>query len=610
MPRVVLLCSLLAACLAAPAVVLVKDGKPMASIVITDEAFTATPYIRTIWGNGSPAAKVRLAANELQSYLQQITGATLPIVSDSNTFKPGQPLVLVGESALTKDVTLRYPRGVTKDFLEEGYGIATRGNVLVLAGNDEGPYHGTEYAVVDLLYRLGARWYMPTAYGEYLPVLSNINLTDLNVTETPDFRQRGWWQNATAEMQAADAEYKLHNRAQCDPPIAVAGDGTLRNWMPPAELMQTKPEYFAKTAAGGHDPNMINLTHPDTPGLVAEKMKVEIKKQLDQGAIIPQVSIAPDDGAPIDYTPETMQQNSGFTELAGRLNVPTEVSISEEWFRFVNKVAEAVVKDYPNALILTNGYSNRNIPPEGVALHPNVSIMYAAIWADAIHALNNPRSWQTNIKADIMQRWCQLCPRTYIYDYDMQMLVTAVTPVPGVRKVAAGMPLMKQMGLAGFWSEARTTYIEEGIATKYLRTRMMWDANLNVETVLDDYYRRWYGTAAKSMRTFWDALETAMETTNLLGHEDRVLPFVYTPALLATLEKCAAEAERLPNSARAQEHIKVDRYILEHLRLYMAMHAAEFNGDYAQAAQCADGMWAMREKLAAISPFLCTSTGS
>jgi len=31
----------------------------------------------------------------------------------------------------------------------------------VLAGNNDGPYHGTEYAVYDFLRSLGIRWYMP-----------------------------------------------------------------------------------------------------------------------------------------------------------------------------------------------------------------------------------------------------------------------------------------------------------------------------------------------------------------------------------------------------------------------------------------------------------------
>lgn len=592
------------------AVTLVRDGKPEATIVISEAAYNAKPYTRTLWGAGTPEQKIRLAANDLQAYLKKISGAELPILSDAMKLNLiGQPVIYVGESNMTKLLKLKYPTGVTKDFNEDGYTIYCKGETLALVGNDAGPYHGTEYAVFDLLHRLGARWFMPTEYGEYLPSLPTITVADMNVTERPDFRQRGWWQNATPEMQAQDAEFRIRNRMHFNPPFIVAGDGSLRQWMPDAELLKTKPELFAKQADGSYSPHMINLSHPDTPKLVAEKMKAEMKKQLERGVPIPQVSIAPDDGMPIDYTLETMKMNSGFTELAGRLNVPTEVSISEEWFRFVNKVAEEVAKEYPNSLILTNGYSNRNIPPEGVELHPNLGIMYAAIWADVLHPYNSPKSWQTNAKGEIMKRWCQLNSRVYIYDYDMQMLVTGITPVPQVHNLRVNMPLMKKWGLAGFWNEARTTWIEEGIPTKYLRARMMWDADLDVDAVLDEFYTKWYGKAAKPMKIFWGALEAAMENSDLLGHEDRILPFVYTPSLLNTLEMAVREAERLPTDARTREHVKIDRLILEHLKAYMAMHEAEFNGNYAEAAKQGEAMWAIREQLSQISPFLCTTTG-
>jgi len=591
------------------AVTLVTDGKPVAAIVIADKAFQAKRYELTLWANGEPEAKARAAAEDLQKYIEKISGATLPIVSDAALKDLGGAVIYVGESEKTKTLPLKIPRGVTNDFKEEGYTLYARGNTLALVGNDAGPYHGTEYAVVELLTRLGCRWYMPTTYGEYLPAMKTIAIRDVTFSDTPDFRQRCWWQNGIPEMQAADAEFKIRNKMSPLPVVGIAGDGTIRQWLPDKEYLKTKPEYFAKSMDGSINEYMVNLTNPDVPALVAAKMKVEIKAQLDKGIAVPQVSIAPDDGIPIDFTRETMDTNLGLTGLCGRLNVPTEVSMSEEWFRFVNKVAAEVGKDYPNALILTNGYANRDIPPQGVTLQPNVAVMYAAIWADVLHPLNSPKSWHASVKRSIIQQWCRINSRVTIYDYDMQMLVTAITPVPGVHKLAVAMPLMKQFGLAGFIHEARHTYMEEGIQTKYLRARMMWDADLNVKDVLDDYYTHWYGAAAVPAQAFWNDLEENQEQSPLLGHEDRVLPFVYTPALLAKLEKDVTMAEGLAADDRSKLHVRADRLILEHLKSYMAMHDAEFAGRYAEAARQADAMLARRAELEAISPFYCTTKG-
>jgi len=185
------------------------------------------------------------------------------------------------------------------------------------------------------------------------------------------------------------------------------------------------------------------------------------------------------------------------------------------------------------------------------------------------------------------------------------MMWSGLTPVPGVRKLTADIPLMKKWGLVGFLGETRLCYMEEGVATKYLRARMMWDADLNVKEVMDDYYTHWYSAAARPARAFWDALEDCMEKTPLLGHEDSVLPFVYSPTLINQLEKQVAKAEKLAADERSKTHVHADRLILEHLKYYMAMHDAEFVGDYAKAARLADEMLDCRLALMKISPFYC-----
>jgi hypothetical protein len=94
-----------------------------------------------------------------------------------------------------------------------------------------------------------------------------------------------------------------------------------------------------------------------------------------------------------------------------------------------------------------------------------------------------------------------------------------------------------------------------------------------------------------------------VQKSPLLGHEDRILPYLYTPELLATLEKHVAEAEKLADTERTRVHVKVDRHILEHLKAYQAMHAAEFDGRFADAVKQADIMFEHRKALSAISGF-------
>ena len=373
--------------------------------------------------------------------------------------------------------------------------------------------------------------------------------------------------------------------------------------MPDKELIKTHPEYFAKRLDGSVDEHMVSLSNPETHKLVAEKVKAAIKKNREKNPNFNSLGFAPDDGLPMDLSKETMAINAGFADLCGREGVITELSISEEWFTFMNKVTEEVVKDYPGFIVTTNGYTNRTTPPEGVKLHPQMGIMFAAIWSDLLHSYDDPKSWQCVLQGQLIQRWAQLCPRVFIYNYNFPMLVNGLTPLPMTRKIARNTPLMKKWGVAGFEDEQTFAWMAHGITTFYARAKFYWHANEDMKALLNDYFEKWYGPAAKNSQAYWDAIEEAMESSPLLGHEDRIMPYVYTDAMLATMEKNQAEAEKLATEEPYKTRVRVDRLILDHLKQYMAMNRAEFIGKYAEAIKCAEEMIRIRLELNKISGY-------
>jgi hypothetical protein len=575
----------------AAAASLVENGVARATIVIAQAALEPAK-------DDASAQKVSIAARDLQDYIRKISGVTLPIQGDEST--PPGALILVGKSRLTDALQIAIPSGLTPARKEEGFVIQSRGNTLVLAGNDAGPYHGTEYSVYDFLERLGVRWFMPGEFGEVVPAQKTISIAEYSVREKPDFIQRNWWLHATPEMAEQERRWKIRNKMNPDNMFMVPQDSSLRAFVPDAELAKTRPELFAKNFDGTLNLHYPNLSNPETVQIAAEKMKAYFRKNPSAGSI----GIAPDDGMPRDFNPETLKRNAGFSDLVGREGVPAEMSTSEEWLEWVNAVTREVNKEFPDKIITTNGYANRNMAPFGVSIDPNVSIMFAAIWSDTLHAYDNPRSWQTNRQGDLLRQWCRLNDKVWIYGYDYTMLISGLAPVPMVRKFAHDMPLLKKWGAIGFIDEARNAWAERGPATKYIKARLEWDADANVNDLLDDLFSKWYGAANKPSRAFWDTLESTMESTPVLGHEDRILPYVYPPQLLATLQSHLTQAERLAHTPREQQHVHIDRLIFEHLRSYIKMHDAEFAGNYSAASQAATHMLELRRQLNAINPFL------
>jgi len=562
------------------AITLVENGQPKATIVIstapgtpTEGSATAAEWVRA---NGTAADRCKRAAEELQTYIQKMSGAKLPMVTDAEN--PKGALILIGKSKLTDAMGVKVPSGLTHLRKEEGFTIVCKGDRLVLAGNTDGPYRGTEYAVYDFLERLGVRWFMPSDFGEIVPKQSTITFTDVTITEKPDFLDRGW---------ETDEKWGIRNKMGLGSGF-VAPDTSVWYVLPPFE---EQPELYALGPDGKRNKDLgICYSNPDTAEAAAENIIAQLKKD----PYLNYVGIAPPDGIPACSCPECKTANQGFPHGTGG----GYLSASEEWIIFANKVAELVYKVFPDRYVWTNGYSNRHFAPQNFTrFTPNLGVMFAGIEDCTMHAFDDPQCWQKQAQALNLQRWSALSKgKLSIYDYNLQMMVSSLTPMPMVHKYREEFPLWKKWGVLGYVLCTKSCWAEEGILTKYLRARLAWDANADVEAIMRDFYTKWYGNTARSMRAYWDALDNAIGDAPFHGHENTFMPDVYTPRLMTQLDRWIAEAEQAAATDRDRKHVKLDRLIHDHLKAYVAMEAADDECNYAECIAQANRMLALRKQ--------------
>jgi hypothetical protein len=583
-------------------VTIVENGVPKATIVISKSAIGAItePTEQTIWLPQQAPNKIAAAARDLQLYIEKMSGAKLPIAGDDQPLSGN--LILVGRSNYTKPFDKKIPSGLTPVREEEGFVIIVQDNIIVLAGNDEPYYHGTEYAVANFLHRQGVRWYMPGEYGEFVPRKSTIVVPNMNILSKPDFKMRNWWGPLASDLRIDEYRWKIRN--MMNPVldfVTIPRDSSVRSVLPPATEVNN-PEYaeiFGKDEKGNPNPGMPNLTSEKSVKYAAEKIKEYFRKNPE----ITSYGIGADDGYPRDYSPGTLKRNIGFPDTGGRIGVASDMSITEEWMEWIQAVAKEVYKEFPDHIITTNGYANRNIPPEGIIPDPKIWIMFAAIWCDTIHAYDNPVSWQTQRQAEMIKKWALMYKNVYMYNYMYYMLAGCGAPIPLAHKHMHDMPLYKKWGVVGFSNEGRTIRLESGIFPTYLYARMMWDANLDAKTLMDEFFTNWYGPAAEPAKAFWEELEITMENTNWLGHEDRILPYVYSDQLIEKLEKYVKQAESLAKDEIHKKHVFADRVTLETLKAFMEMHKAEWRCDFEQAAKQAQRMLDVRKEASKLSRF-------
>ena len=595
-----LLCFFLpAACLAGPYMrsnnsivgsefVIVKNGRPTATIVTSE----------------SPTKNTRKAANELQKYIEKISGAKLPIAGD--TAPLSGCFVLVGPSKLTDRVpNLKIPSGRKKNLREEGFVIRTHGNNLVLAGNDVEPYLGTRYAVIEFLHRLGVRWFMPGQMGEIIPKMSTVTVSPVNITQRPDFPVRDFWEHSRGNMASECAEWKIHNKMNPHSVevFGVPSDGSVAGLLP-KEQFEEHPEWFALNKDGTRSKDHPCMTSEGMIKHFADSIKANARKDRTVTAF------APVDGNPRCWCKNCARIGNNFDGFGANNRDPEpEYSISNEWFYFVNRILSEVNKEFPDHIIATNGYANRDIPPEmppDIKFNPsqNLTIMFANIAACTIHAYDDPKCWQMQRQGQMIRQWCKLSDKVWIYNYNYTMLVHKGTITPMVHRIRRNIPLLKQWGVIGFFDQDEADFALSGIPTRLVRARLQWDVDTNVDAVLDDFFDKWFGRAASPMKAYYDALENAFEKAPQHGHEDVILRSIYTERLMSKLDSLIRTAERATKSEKEKEHLRIERVIYDHLCEFVAMEKTKRMCNFAKAANHAGRMVELQSEMNKISPFM------
>jgi hypothetical protein len=567
---------------------LVQDGKPAATIVTA----------------ASPTGNARLAAAELRKYIEKMSGASLPVVTDEAP--PSGPLVLVGRSRMTERISgLAIPSGRTKDLREEGFAIRASGDRLVLAGNDEPPYLGTRYAVVELLHRLGVRWFLPGEIGEVVPRSADVSVSPLDLVERPSFPLRNFWEHARDRMGEECAEWKVHNKMNptAQDAFGVPGDGSITNFLPADQ--GAHPDWFALDRDGKRLKDHPCTTSEGMIAAVTERVKARARKGEKVTAF------APVDGNPRCWCGRCAAIGNGFDGYGSNDRDPVpEASASNEWFHFVGRILAEVNREFPDHIVATNGYANRDIPPElppEVPFNPakTLTVMFANICACTIHAYDDPKCWQMRRQGQMVRRWCTLSDKVWIYDYNYTMLVGKGTPTPMVHRIRRNIPLLSEWGLIGFHDQEESDWSHCGVPTRIVRARLEWDVRADVDAVLRDYFEKWFGPAAGPMAEYHGALEDAFEKAPQHAHEDVILPSIYSDALLARLDRAMEAAGKAAGAVEPwASRLRIDQLIHENLREYAALERAKRACDFREAAARAGGMIEIQAELNRITPFM------
>jgi len=356
-----------------------------------------SPY-RIVIATNAPASE-RYAADELQRYLEKISGAKLPVVTDDA--RAGSREILLGDNAHLRGLGLKIDLARLGS---DGFTLRTEGNRLVIAG---GKPRGTLYGVYALLEeKLGVRWFTPEL--EVVPATNRLSLPALNETQVPalEYREVFW----TEMMRDADfaARHRLNGnsykltekhggRAAVYFPFVHSMDSLV-----PQDLFKEHPEYFP-LINGKRQNGYVQrcLSNPEVLKLAIARVRQWIQEHPEATII----SVSQND------TGKWCQcdQCKALDDAEG--------SPAASLLRFVNAIAEDIQKDYPRIRLDTLAYQYTRKPPKTIRPRPNVIIRLCSIECCFAHPLATCVSQENRRFRDDIIAWQPVAPSLYVWDY-------------------------------------------------------------------------------------------------------------------------------------------------------------------------------------------------
>jgi hypothetical protein len=455
----------------AQAAVIAEKGEPKAVIVVAENAIPSEKH----------------AAEELASFLKQVTGAEISIAA-----KPadGPARLLVGPDA----AKLADPGFSIEGLGAEGIVIRTVGNDLILAG---GRPRGTLYAVYTFLEdHVGCRWWAPGA--STIPSRQTLAFDKLDVKYIPllEYREPFWF-------SGFDGDWAARNKSNGATPRLEEKHGgkhviegfvhTFYGLIPPDTYFKDHPEWFSEIQG--------KRTHKDAQLCLSnEQMRAELvknlKARLSKNPAATMASVSQNDCGNYCQCPKCAEVDKEEGSPAGSM------------IRFVNAVAADIEKEFPNVAVSTLAYQYTRKPPAKVRPRPNVVVWLCSIECSFSKPLTDERN--AAFRNDI-EGWSKICKRMYVWDYTTNF-VNYIFPHPNLNVLGPNVKFFADHNVKGLFEQG--AYHTNGAEMMELRAwmlaKMLWNPSLDGTKLMDEFLNGYYGPGASEVKAYLDVIHQAV----------------------------------------------------------------------------------------------------
>ncbi|MEN6452381.1 MAG: DUF4838 domain-containing protein [Thermoguttaceae bacterium] len=543
---VVLSCWIAAAAgqVAAQGLLLADAGRTDYRIVVADDASSSTKH----------------GVEELQKFLEQISGARLPILSDREPLSDRE--IILGDNAHLRQLNLA---GEIASLGPEGYIIRTNRSRLIIAG---GAVRGNLYGVYGFLEdHLGCRWFTPEV--SRIPKQPRLIVAPINDRQVPALEYRnplladcldGDW-CARNRMNAASARLDARHGGK----IRFA-DGffvhTFNRLVPPEKYFDAHPQYFSMIL-GRRKKNHSQLccTNPEVIRICTDEVLQAMRRQPDATVF----SVSQNDW----YDCCQCRECRALSKREGSEMAPV--------LRLVNCVAEAAEKQFPDKRVETLAYQWTRRPPKTIRPRRNVIVRLCSIECCFSHPLATCDSKQNREFREDLEGWSKIATRLWVWNYTTDFL-QYLLPYPNMRARVENVRFFAAHKVTGVMEQDTHDTADSELAALggYVSAKCLWRPNYDGNVAISEFLEAYYGAAAGPIRRYLTLIQDRVDRKNIhVGcGADTNSPHL-TNQLLNAANRLWQEAETASagDAARLQRvrvsRLSVDYAILERARSQM-----------------------------------------
>jgi len=494
------------------------------------------------------------AASVLQRYVQQMSGALIPIINDGTAKTPFE--ICIGRTS--RQNSIAYDR-----LNPSGLFINVTGNIVTLTGGIE---KGVLYSVYTFLEKyLGCRKY--TSGPAFIPVQSTIIIpSDINITENPVFAYREVYYPASADQEYLDW-HKLH---KLDDYWGLWGH-TFDKLVPAKEYFSTHPEYYA-LVDGKRKPSQLCLSNPEVFKILTNNLRKKIAADPAK-----------------KYWSVSQNDDLGYCECdkcraIDKLEGGPQGSI----LLFVNKVAA----QFPDKIISTLAYTYSRQAPRTLKPAQNVNIMFCSIDCNRAKPIATD-ALSAGFRKDL-HNWSLLTNNIFVWDYVVQF-TNYVSPFPNIPLLKPNALFFEENGVKGLFEQGSgDTPAEFSELKSYLLAKLSWEPSADVDKLTTEFMQYYYGKAAPFIKNYMELLYNSSEASNrvldIYGTPVREYNTYLSPELIDRYGQLLDKAEgAVENNPVLLKHVHEARLPVEYAVLQQSrFYGIEKHGAFIQDAK---GVW-------------------